>query len=226
MNASRLGSVMAIALTLVALACLAALHALSPEFSPAWRMVSEYGNGGYEWVLSLMFASWGLGTLALAFTLRSDARGKLGRIGLGLLVVVGLAEIGGGVFDINHDPGHSIAGALGIIGLPAAAVLISVALGRNQRWAAGRRVVLWTAHLTWISAVLLGLSFILMVVTFMQAQGALPTEVPTSIPPGVVALVGWTNRLLVLAYCAWVIAVAWQAVRIRSEGALVAGAVS
>ena len=215
------GAAVAIALSVLALVCLTTLHALSPEFSPAWRMVSEYGNGSYEWVLSLMFVAWGLGSLALAFAIRADAGGKLGKVGLGLLVVAGLGEIGGGVFDINHDPGHSVAGALGIVGLPVAAVLISVALGRNQRWSGAKRLVLWTAHFTWISLVLLALTFAVMVITFVQVQGTLPTEVPSAIPPGVVALVGWTNRLLVLTYCAWVIVVAWQAIKIRTGGATV-----
>ena len=39
---------------------LAALRIPSPEFSPSWRVVSEYAFGHYGWVLSLMFLSWGL----------------------------------------------------------------------------------------------------------------------------------------------------------------------
>lgn len=216
-------AVIAIVSASLAIVALATLHVVSPEFSPAWRMISEYGNGHYEWILSLMFAFWGLSTLALAFAIRSQARGAVGRTGLALLVVAGVADIGGGVFDINHDPGHSIAGALGIVGLPAAAVLVSIALGRNARWAAAKRLVLWTAHLTWISVVLLGITFVAMVVTFMQVQGSLPAQVPKSIPAGVVALVGWTNRLLMLAYSAWVIVVAWQAIKIGSQETTVAG---
>lgn len=207
----------------LAIVALATLHVASPEFSPAWRMISEYGNGHYEWILTLMFVFWGLSALALAFAIRSQARGTVGRIGLALLVVAGIADIGGGVFDINHDPGHSIAGALGIVGFPAAAVLISIALGRNEQWMAARRLVLWMAHLTWISLVLLGVTFVVMVVTFVQVQGSLPTEVPRSVPTGVVALVGWTNRLLMLAYSAWVIVVAWQAIKLRSQKTAVTG---
>jgi hypothetical protein len=41
------------------------LHVLSPEFSPSWRVVSEYAFGHYAWVLSLMFSSWGIGSWAL-----------------------------------------------------------------------------------------------------------------------------------------------------------------
>src|ERR671925_2056063 len=54
---------LAIAATVAAAILLVTLHLLSPEYSPAWRMVSEYANGHYAWVLSLMFAAWGLSTL-------------------------------------------------------------------------------------------------------------------------------------------------------------------
>lgn len=207
----------------LAVASLASLHVLSPEFSPAWRMISEYGNGHYEWVLSLMFVFWGLSALALAFAIRSQATGTLGRLGLALLVIAGIGDVGGGMFDINHDPGHSIAGALGIIGLPAAAILISIALGRDERWASAKKLLLRTAHFTWVSTVLLGMTFVLMVVTFMQFQGGLPTQVPQSMPRGVIAFVGWANRLMVLAYCAWVITVAWQGIRLQSKTGPVMG---
>ena len=56
---------MAILATSAAIVFLAALHVLSPEFSPSWRMISEYAFGHYAWLLSLMFLSWGLGTWAL-----------------------------------------------------------------------------------------------------------------------------------------------------------------
>jgi hypothetical membrane protein len=195
---------------------LASLHVLSPEFSPAWRMVSEYGNGNYEWVLSLMFLCWGLSSLALAYAVRSQASTRLGKFGLAFLVIAGAGEVMGGVFDINHDPGHSIAGALGIIGLPIAAVSISVSFGRTELWSSARSILLWTANLTWASVVLLAVTFVVMIATFMNAQGGLPTQVPQAIPPGVVALVGWANRLLVVSYSTWVIAVAWQAIRLSS----------
>jgi hypothetical protein len=45
----------AILATGATLILLAALHVLSPEFSPSWRVISEYALGHYAWVLSLMF---------------------------------------------------------------------------------------------------------------------------------------------------------------------------
>jgi hypothetical protein len=41
-------------------------------------------------------------------------------------------------FDITHEIGHAIAGFLGVIGFPIAALLLSVALDRNENWRAAR----------------------------------------------------------------------------------------
>jgi hypothetical protein len=49
----------AIAASGAAVALLLSLHVLSPEFSPAWRMISEYANGQYGWVLAAMFIAYG-----------------------------------------------------------------------------------------------------------------------------------------------------------------------
>jgi hypothetical protein len=65
---------LAIATAVLALLLLASLHILSPEFDPSWRMISEYANGQYGWVLSLMFASWGVSSWALAFAIWSQVR--------------------------------------------------------------------------------------------------------------------------------------------------------
>ena len=50
----------AIATAATACALLLGLQVLSPESSPAWRMISEYANGRYSWVLSAMFTAYGV----------------------------------------------------------------------------------------------------------------------------------------------------------------------
>jgi len=208
---------LAIAASIAALLLLAILHVLSPEFDPSWRMVSEYTNGEYGWVLSLMFAAWAISSWVLAFAIRSQVGTRAGKIGSFFLIAAGIGEAMAAVFDINH-PLHGLAGMIGIGSLPIAAMLISVSLGRTQAWAAAKKSLLSTANLTWISVVLLIVSFIIMIVTYTQAGGDMnTTEVPTSLPTGVIALVGWTNRFLIVAYCAWVITVAWQALRVREQ---------
>jgi hypothetical protein len=204
---------LAIAAAAAALLLLASLHVLSPEFDPAWRMVSEYANGHYGWVLSLMFATWGLSSWALAVAVLPEARTTPVKIGLVALTVAGVGEAMAAVFDINHDTLHSLAGALGMLGLPIAAMLISVNLGRTYPWSGARLTLLLTANLTWVSLVLLAATLVLLVATFTQVAGAPPAQAPKVLPHGVIGLVGWANRLLVVSYCLWVMAVARQAIR-------------
>jgi len=206
---------LAIAAAAATLLLLASLRVLSPEFDPSWRMVSEYAYGHYGWVLSLLFVAWGVSSWALAVALRSEARTRPVKLGLVLLTLAGVGEAMAAVFDINHDTLHSLAGALGMLGLPIAALLISVNLGRTDPWSGAKRTLLWTANLTWVSVALLAATFVLLIATFSRVAGGLPAHAPTVLPPGVIGLVGWANRLLVVVYCGWVIAVAWQAIKLR-----------
>lgn len=194
---------LAIAAASAALLLLASLHLLSPEFSPSWRMVSEYANGDYGWVLSLMFVAWGVSSWALAFAIRAEARTTPVTIGLTFLTLAGVGEAMAAAFDINHDTLHNIAGALGILGLPIAAMLIGLNLSRTSPWSAAKRMLIWTANLTWVSVALLAATFVLLIATFSQVDGTLPTQAPTVLPPGVIGLVGWVDRLLVVLFCGW-----------------------
>ena len=76
----------------------------------------------------------------------------------------------------------TVAGMIGVPTLPVAAMWISVRLGRAPSSPAAKKWLLWTANLTWVSLVLL--------VAALTAHK--------------MRFVGWTNRLLVVAYCLWV----------------------
>ena len=197
---------------------LGSLHLLSPEFAPSWRMVSEYAFGHYGWVLSLMFLSWGISSWALAVAIWPQVQTKAGRVGLWFLVVAGIGEAMASVFDVTHDTGHGIAGLLGVIGFPIAALLLSVGLGHTEAWRGTRKTLLWIANLSWMSVVLLVATLVLMTRQLTQANGGhLPQHAPKSLPPGVLGLDGWANRLLVLSYCLWVFVAAWQAIKLRRK---------
>ena len=202
--------------SIATLLSLVVLHILSPEFAPSWRMVSEYANGEYSWVLSLMFSFGALSSWILAFTLWSEVKSTAGRIGLYFLIVSGIGEAMAGVFDINHSL-HGLASFLGIGGLPIAALLISTSLGRSEAWSAAKRPLLWSAHLTWISIVLMAGTFALLISTFMQTGAEMPTDsrTVTSLPDGVIAWVGWANRFLILAFCGWVTLTAWFGTKVK-----------
>ena len=109
--------------SITTLLLLVALHILSPGFAPSWRMVSEYANGAYGWVLSLMFIFWALSSWMLAVTIWSEVVTTAGKVGLYFLVASGVGEAMAAVFDINHNL-HGLAGLIGIGSLPIAAMLI------------------------------------------------------------------------------------------------------
>ena len=211
-----IGARLAIAASAAALLSLACLHLLSPEFAPSWRMVSEYANGHHGWALSLMFAMWAVSSWALAFAIWSQVRTRAGKIGLVFLIAAGVGEEIASIFDINHQPLHDMAGYIGILSLPVAAMLISVGLSRTQPWSVAKKALLWTANLTWISVVALVATFIIMIITYSRSGVSMNLQAKViALPPGVLAFVGWANRLLVVFFCVWVATVAWQAIRLR-----------
>jgi hypothetical protein len=201
MNARLMSACLAIAFTAVALLALAALHVLSPEFDPAKRVVSEYALGRHGWLLSVMFLSWGLGTWSLVPAIRSDVNTLPGRIGLVLLVTTGLGEALAAFFDVNWPKMHGLAGALGVLSLPFAAMLISGSLSRHPLWRSQRRRLLVAANLTWLSLVFMA--------TAMLFLGAKPTN--RHVP------IGWPNRLLVVVYCVWAMLIGLIALRVRRD---------
>jgi hypothetical protein len=197
-TAARISFVASVA----SLVFLAALHILSPEFDPSWRMVSEYALGSYGWVLLLMFLAWAFSCVALFFAIRTQIKRIGGKIGLGFLLLAAVGMIMGGLFDVNHDL-HGLAAMIGMPSLPIAAVLISVSLGRNPAWTSVRRSLLWTAILTWVSLILMNVAIF---TGFSQTGEANPG-----------AWFGWANRLLIIAYNGWLMAVAWWALHVRQS---------
>lgn len=214
-KASLTSARVAIAASVVVLLLLAGLHVLSPEFDPAWRMVSEYANGQYAWVLSLLFVSWGISSWALAYVLWSRVQTTGGRIGLWFLVAAGIGEAMAAVFDINHSL-HGLSAMVGIPSLSIAAMLISTSLVRAPAWSGGRRELLWTANLTWVSILLMAIAFGVMFATLAQsgADMAANSQVVTSLPEGVIGLVGWANRFLIIVFCAWVMTAARKTLKL------------
>lgn len=175
-----------------------ALHILSPEFDPSWRMVSEYALGSYGWILLLMFLTWALSCVALFFAIQSQAQTLAGKIGLGFLLLSAIGITMGGLFDVNHDL-HGLAAMIGMPSLPIAAILISLSLIRNPSWTPARRVLLGTAILTWVSLVLMNIAVF---TAFSQSSEQLSQG----------AWVGWANRFLIVAYHVWLMTVARHAV--------------
>ena len=102
-------------------------------------------------------------------------------------------------------------------------MMISPAVAGTPRWDAARKPLLVTANLTWVTLLLWVGTFVLMIVTFLQALGALPAAAPEDLPRGVIALVGWANRLVLLSAWTWVATVAWHAIKLHNNVRTAAG---
>lgn len=72
------------------------------------------------------------------------------------------------------------------------------------------------AHVTWITILVWIATMVLMMATFVQALGALPDAPPAELPNGVIALVGWSNRLFLISAWAWVCTAAWHSLGLHA----------
>jgi len=214
MQVARQAAIVSMAGVCVFLTLVLLLHAIKPELEPSWRFISEYAIGRYGWLMVLAFIAWGVSFFALFVTLREEVQSRAGRIGRTVLLAVSVALLAAGLFAQDpviaapdqltaHGTLHAIASMIGIPGIPVAAMLLGWSLTRhNQDWKGRRGVVMWMAYLTCLSLVAMA--------------GYLAIAVPQAggFRPGVVA--GWMNRLVVLTYCAWQIAVSYWAFLVNS----------
>ena len=194
---------------------LAALQFIKPEVDPSWRMVSEYEIGRYGWVMVLAFLSLALSCVALFVAIRSQTRTTSGKIGLALLLVSAAGMTLAAIFTTDpitasqdelttHGNLHGLGALLGIPSFPVAATFISLSLARDRAWSPARRPLLWTVGLVWLSLLVFVLSLAVML---PQSNGEFGPDV----------LIGWPNRLFVVANSAWLMVVAWRAARLSRQ---------
>jgi hypothetical protein len=197
--------------TAVALVSLVSLHVVSREFNPSWRMVSAYADGRHGWLLSTMFAAWGLGSLSLAVSLGPVTRGWIGRCGLLLLALGGIGEVMAAFFDKNHRL-HGPAAMFTIPSLPIAAALLTITLRRSGELLAPPA---WLMHLAWISFLLMVAAMMLFMRSLSKAgvEHSALTRPGATLPATVTPFVGWANRLLVVTYMLWVLFAALSILR-------------
>ena len=131
----------------VALAALALLHLVRPELQPSSHMLSEYAIGPHGYLMTLSFAAFAISSVSLFAALLPSARGVLGRVGLGFLVLAATGLAIGGAFAMdptttNQEAMSSSGKMHGVgfmIGVPSqllAVLFLSLALRRRPTWAA------------------------------------------------------------------------------------------
>lgn len=187
----------------VSFGALILLHVLNRDLDPSWRMVSEYANGPHQWLLTLVFLGWALSSFALAMALLPLTATTLGKFGLGFLVLAGVGQVMGGMFDINHKL-HGPAAMIGIPSLCLAALLVTMAIARRSDLAAPPY---WSAHLPWIMFVAM-IGTLLLFAMSLKAAGvdmSAQSEPLKQLPNGVSGYVGWANRLLFAASYLWAV---------------------
>jgi hypothetical protein len=208
MNQSGLGewppgaAILALAAAAVSCGALILLHGLSAEFSPSWRMVSEYANGRFAWLLTLVFFAWAVSYVALGIALLPLWATTLGKIGLIFLLLAAVGQAMGGLFDINHSL-HGPAAMIGIPSLCIAAVIVTMALARRADIVAPP---MWSGHLPWVAFVLMLGAFALFFLSLKNAGVDMSGQSTpmNELPDGVVGYVGWANRLVFAASYLWV----------------------
>lgn len=199
-----------IAATGLFLALLFLLHFLKPEIDPSWRLISEYEIGNYGWLMRAAFFSLAAANASLIPAIRPQMRRLAGHTGLWLLVLPVIGLLIAGIFPtgpITTPPQdysfsmwmHSLGGLPAILGMPVAALVLSLNLLRRDRSRTNGRtkllivslvVLMWVCLIVWL------------VMASIQQQTFYRTG------ENVYAFIGYPNRIYMVAYCAWLIAVA------------------
>ena len=150
---SRMTMVLAL-LTIVGIAVyllnLAALHFLRPDVNPMLDPVSTYAVGPYGFLYTA--ADIGSGMAALALTLGlylSVAPPGRSYVGLFLLGLYGVSVLLAGIFPIDVGGEattfgiiHNIFGNISFFGFPIGVILLSLGMGKDERWRSFRRPAL------------------------------------------------------------------------------------
>jgi hypothetical protein len=200
---------------------LLALIPLRPDLDPSWHTISEWAIGPYAWLMKTAFFTSAVAYGAAFIMLRRQVRGAAGRIGLWMLFACFIGTVGVGLFTTDPLDGpvklpsitgglHILCGTTALFLLPFAALLINLGLARKSpAWSTRRLPLLATAALPLVGF----LGFVIYTALFVVPLG------PDARGPGV--NIGWPPRVAFLSYMLWLVALAWQALRLHAPGVMV-----
>jgi len=141
---------------------IAALHFLRPDVNPVLEPISNYGVGPYGFLLTIADIGSVLATLALVVGLYLGmTQSGWSYVGLFLLGVYGVSELLAGIFPIDVGAEattvgmiHNIVGNISFFGFPIAAILLSLRMGKDERWQSFRRPALALSIVVILSVIL------------------------------------------------------------------------
>jgi len=186
-------------------ALLAALHLLRPDLDPSWRFISEYELGEHGGLMRAAFFALAVGTAGAGVAVASQVPRLVGYLGLLQLALSAAGMLLAAIFV--PDPSRHLHDLGAILDqVPFGALCVAWSLTGNERWTARRRS-LWAAAIL----PLLGL------VVFVVSMGVMLPR--NDGRPGPTVLVGWQNRFMILAQCAWLLHTAQQVLAVARASA-------
>lgn len=205
---TRSAAMIAVGAGILGLIDFAVLHVLRPDLAPGAHVLSEYAIG-YAPLGIASFALQTISCLGLAVALTGIATTIGVRIGAALMALAGIGL--GLAIAFPMDPldtpvgqetfagmMHGVSAMVGIPSIIAACLVLAYALRKRVPWAGVRGWLVGLAHLTWVG--LVGMIACMVLLLAMQVTGA-------------GNVVGWFNRLLVVAYSLFVVIAAWPLAR-------------
>jgi hypothetical membrane protein len=140
----------------------AVLHFLRPDVNPVLEPMSNYAVGPYGFLFTAADIGLGLAALALTFGLYlSIAPPGRSYVGLFLLGLYGVSVLLAGMFpiDIGGEATtfgiiHNIVGNISFFGFPIAVILLSLGMGKDERWRSFRRRALALSLLVVLTVIL------------------------------------------------------------------------
>src|ERR687894_3085357 len=141
---------------------LAALHFLRPDVNPILEPVSNYAVGPYGFLLTAADIGSSLAALTLMFGLYLGiAPPGRSYVGLFLLGVYSASELLAGIFPIDVGGEtttvgaiHNIVGNIAFFAFPIAVILLSLGMGKDERWRSFRRPALALSVLVVLTVIL------------------------------------------------------------------------
>ena len=146
---------------------LTALHFLRPDVNPVLEPMSNYAVGPHGFLITAADIGGGLAALALILGLylgiAPRARSYIGLFFFGLygvsLLLAGIFPIDVGAETTTVGAIHNIVGNIGFFGFPIAVILLSLGMGKDERWRSFRRTALALAGVVVLTVILTMVGF-------------------------------------------------------------------
>jgi Protein of unknown function (DUF998) len=146
---------------------IAALHFVRPDVNPVLEPMSNYAVGPYGFLLTAADIGSSLAALALILGLYLGiAPAGRSYVGLFLLGLYGVSQLLAGIFPIDVGGEtttvgaiHNIVGNIGFFGFPIAVILLSLGMGKDERWRSLRLPALALAGVVVVTVILTMIGF-------------------------------------------------------------------